>query len=215
MNEQPLLPQETKKSTWASIVAGFMFVFDFLKVILVALLIILPIRYFVFQPFIVSGSSMEPNFSDGQYLIIDEISYRFNEPTRGDVIVMHYPKNRKEFFIKRVIGLPEEKIEIDNGVVKIFNNEYPDGMVLSESYLPNQGLSFPHNTTVVGGENIIQLGQDEYFMMGDNRLASSDSRDWGPLKRSDIVGKVFVRALPLSEFSKFHNPVYTPATVTP
>jgi signal peptidase I len=152
---------------------------------------------------------MEPNFSNGQYLIIDELSYRLGDPQRGDVIVLHYPNDEKEYFIKRIIGLPGETVQIDNGSVTIFNKEYPQGTTLDESYLPNQGLSFPHNTLLVGGKKTLTLDSDQYFMMGDNRLASSDSRDWGPLKRSEMVGKVFIRAVPLSKFEKFHTPAYS------
>ena len=188
--------------------SSLLFIWDFLKVILVALVIILPIRYFIFQPFIVSGSSMVPNFQNGQYLIIDELSYRFHNPARGDVLVLKYPKDPKQYFIKRVIGLPGEKVGIDNGQVTIYNSDHPHGFVLDESYLPSQGLSFPHNSTIVGGKHIITLASNEYFMMGDNRLASSDSRDWGPLTRDGIVGKVFIRALPLSQFKAFSTPTY-------
>lgn len=184
------------------------FIWDFVKVIIIALAIILPIRYFIFQPFIVSGSSMEPNFSNGQYLIIDEISYRFNEPQRGDVVVIRYPKDRKQFFIKRVVGLPGETVTVDNGRVTIKNDKNPEGVTVNETYLPSQGLTFPHNTAIVGGRKTLTLKDGEYFMMGDNRLASSDSRDWGPLSRQDMIGKVFVRVLPLSEFSKFRTPAY-------
>ncbi len=206
MDEQNIQPNKTTSSKFSS--TAF-FLFDFLKVIVIAAVIILPIRYFVFQPFIVSGSSMEPNYSNGQYLIIDEISYHLGDPKRGDVVVLHYPNDPKQFFIKRVIGLPGEKVQIDNGSVTIFNKEYPDGKILDESYLPNQGLSFPHNTTIIGGKKTVELAADQYFMMGDNRLASSDSRDWGPLKRSGMVGKVFIRALPLSQFDKFNTPTYS------
>ncbi|MBI4049443.1 MAG: signal peptidase I [Candidatus Doudnabacteria bacterium] len=187
----------------------FGFIWDFFKVIIIALAIILPIRYFLFQPFIVSGSSMEPNFSHGEYLIIDEVSYRFGEPDRGDVVVMHFPKDRKQFFIKRIIGLPGETITIDSGRVTIKNKQYPEGQVLEESYLPNQGLTFPHNTALIGGKKSLTLGQDEYLVLGDNRLASSDSRDWGVLKQEEIVGRVFIRVLPLTEFSRFKTPEYS------
>lgn len=211
-------PEETNPTTFqtptqptkqSGVKGTLMFIWDFAKVILIALAIILPIRYFVFQPFIVSGSSMEPNYSNGQYLIIDELSYRFSEPKRGDVVVIRYPKDRKQFFIKRVIGLPGEKITVDNGRITIYNDANPDGVTLDESYLPSQGLSFPHNTAIVGGKKSIVLKSNEYFMMGDNRLASSDSRDWGPLNEKDLVGKVFVRVLPLSEFNKFQTPGYS------
>jgi signal peptidase I len=209
-SEQPTTVSSSPfKSTQRGMATTLFFVWDFVKVIVIALAIILPIRYFVFQPFIVSGSSMEPNFSNGQYLIIDEISYRFNEPTRGDVVVIRYPKDRKQFFIKRVVGLPGEQVLIDNGRVTIINDENPEGVTLSETYLPSQGLTFPHNTAIVGGRKSVTLKADEYFMMGDNRLASSDSRDWGILNRQDMIGKVFVRVLPLSEFMKFQTPQYS------
>jgi signal peptidase I len=208
-NTIPPQQEPPKKNPFANFWSGFLFVVDFLKVIIVALAIILPIRYFVFQPFVVSGSSMEPNYSNDQYLIIDEITYRMREPGRGEVIVFKYPNDRSQYFIKRVIGLPGEKVQVDNGRVTIYNDEHPDGITLDESYLPNQGLTFPHNSTMVGGKKTVQLKNDEYFVMGDNRLASSDSRDWGPLNRGDMVGKVFLRALPLTKFGKFNAPSYS------
>jgi signal peptidase I len=184
------------------------FVWDFSKIILIALAIIIPVRYFLFQPFVVSGSSMEPNFSNGEYLIIDEISYRFRGPTRGEVLVIRFPDDPKQFFIKRVVGLPGEQIKIENGVVIISNPENPNGINLEEIYLPNQGLTFPHNTELVGGKKVLTLGENEYFMLGDNRLGSSDSRDWGTLETDGIVGKVFLRALPFTEFGLFQAPEY-------
>lgn len=186
-------------------------IWDILKILVVAVIIIIPIRYFIFQPFIVSGSSMEPSFHNGEYLVIDEISYRFGDPQRGQVVVLHPPTAQsKEFYIKRIIGLPGEKIEIDNGKVTIFNSQHPNGKVLEEDYLPNQSLSYPHDTSIVGGRKILSLKDNEYFVMGDNRLASSDSRDWGPLPRKEIVGKVFVRALPFNKFRIFNQtPAYS------
>lgn len=194
------------KTAFSGFASTALLIWDFLKIVLVAVLIILPVRYFIFQPFIVSGSSMEPNFDNGQYLIIDEISYHFHAPQRGDVIVLHYPKDRKQFFIKRIIGLPGEKIKIENGRVTVFNGENSAGITLQESYLPNQGLTYPHDTLIVGGQKTLTLASDEYFMLGDNRLASSDSRDWGILKRSDMVGKVFLRVLPLNELKAYTKP---------
>lgn len=200
---EPTNPTPDNKTFSTGLTAAMLLVWDFLKIILVAVIIIIPIRYFVFQPFVVSGASMEPTFENGEYLVIDELTYHFSDPQRGQVVVMHYPKDPKQYFIKRVIGLPGEKIEIDNGKVTIFNTEHPNGQVLDEPYLSSQSFSYPHDAEVVGGRKVLTLGKDEYFMMGDNRLASSDSRDWGPLKRSDMVGKVFLRALPLNEFEVF------------
>ena len=202
------LTPDQDDSFFAGFTATMVFIWDFLKVLIVALAIILPIRYFIFQPFIVSGSSMEPNYSNKQYLIIDEISYRLNKPQRGEVVVLRYPNDPKQFFIKRIVGLPEEKIKIDNSRVTVYNDKYPDGIVLEEQYLSHQGITYPHNPGLVGGKKIITLKDNEYFVMGDNRLASSDSRDWGPLGHDKIIGKVFIRVLPLSTFSKFGIPEY-------
>ncbi len=195
--------QSSNRNFFGGFTSTALLVWDFLKIVLIALVIIVPIRYFVFQPFIVSGSSMEPNFQNGEYLIIDELSYRFHEPTRGDVVVMRYPRDEKQFFIKRVIGLPGEKVQIDNGKVTIFNEQNPKGITLDEKYLPNQGLTYEQDPILIGGEKTITLKSDEFFMLGDNRLHSSDSRSWGPLPRKDVIGKVFVRALPLNEFKVF------------
>ncbi|HEV8601543.1 MAG TPA: signal peptidase I [Patescibacteria group bacterium] len=205
--EDQLQNPPPQNSFFSGFLSSLIFVWDFLKVIIIALAVILPVRYFLFQPFIVSGSSMEPNFSHGQYLIIDELSYRLRAPIRGEVIVLHYPKDRKQFFIKRIVGLPGETVEIDNGRVTVTNAEQK--ITLEEPYLQNQGLTFPHNTTVVGGKKTITLSSTEYFMLGDNRLASSDSRDWGPLDKKDMVGRVLFRILPLPELARFKAPSYS------
>jgi signal peptidase I len=200
--EQPE-KQASNKNFFGGFSATALLVWDFLKIVLIALVIIVPIRYFVFQPFIVSGSSMEPNYHDGEYLIIDELSYHFGEPKRGDVVVMRYPRDEKQYFIKRVIGLPGEKIQIENGKVIIFNDKNPKGITVDEPYLPNQGLTYVQDPILIGDSKTITLRSDEYFVLGDNRLHSSDSRAWGPLPRKDVIGKVFVRVLPLNEFKVF------------
>ncbi len=151
-----------------------------------ALVIVIPVRMFIAQPFVVSGRSMDPTFENGQYLIIDELSYRFQEPTRGEVIVFRYPKNPKEFFIKRIIGLPGETVEIRNGRVIVWDGG--EQITLDEPYIVNTGN---------GTDITTSLGDDEYFVMGDNRPESSDSRVWGVLPRDDITGRVFLRLLPL------------------
>lgn len=200
--------QGSNKGFFGGFIPTLLLIWDFAKIVIIALIIILPIRYFVFQPFIVSGSSMETNFKNGQYLIIDELSYYFTDPQRGQVVVLRPPNNLKDYYIKRIIALPGEKIQLENstGRIIIYNNEHPDGMSLEEPYLSNQGLTYPENPSVLGGKKILTLGDDEYFLLGDNRLHSSDSRDWGPLPRNEIVGKVFMRLLPLNSFD-----VYTKA----
>jgi len=176
------------------------FVWEITKVIVLAALIVVPIRYFLFQPFVVRGNSMKPNFHSGDYLIVDEISYRFNEPKRGDVIVFDSPYNPSQHFIKRIIGLPNEKIKIKENKVLVYNS-YGERKVLEESqYLP---VDFQYDSNIS-----LELGPDEYFMMGDNRQFSSDSRNWGPIEKEHIIGRAFIKIFPFSAFAKIEGPSY-------
>lgn len=163
------------------------------RVLLISLAIVLPIRLFIAQPFIVRGASMEPNFEDREYLIVDEISFRFREPRRGEPIVFRFPRDPRQFFIKRIIGLPGERVEIRQGRVWIFNQESPEGMRLDEFYLDP-----PHRPTRPDGT--YSLSTDQYFVLGDNRDFSSDSRSWGLLEVDRIVGRAFFRAWPARRF---------------
>lgn len=166
------------------------FLSEIIRFSLVALLIVLPIRMFVAQPFIVSGASMETTFETGEYLIVDQLTYRFEEPKRGDVIIFRYPKDTTKYFIKRVIGLPGDTIKIAGNVVTITNPEHIEGVTLDEkSYV----LEMSPSTTLTE-----VLGVNEYFVMGDNRNASSDSRMWGVLQRDKIIGRAFLRLYPFS-----------------
>lgn len=163
---------------------------ELLKFVLIAAAIVFPIRLFIAQPFIVSGASMEPTFHNGQYLIVDELSYRFDAPARGDVIIFRYPRDPKEFFIKRIIALPEETVAISGSGITVTRT---DGsmLTLEEPYLVNKGN---------GSSETYTLEADEYFVMGDNRPESSDSRVWGPLPRDNIIGRAFIRLLPIDQF---------------
>lgn len=172
------------------------FSFETIRVVIVSLIIIFVVRSFVIQPFFVKGSSMEPNFEDGDYLIVNEIGYRLEEPKRGEVIIFRYPNDPSEFFIKRVIGLPGETVEIKDGIIKIYNKENPNGFVLDESgYLASSVLTSGSVSEI--------LKEDEYYVLGDNRIASSDSRRWGVLPKHYIVGKAWVRAWPFDDFKVF------------
>ena len=174
---------------------------EFAKVIILALLIALPIRYFIAQPFIVKGQSMEPNFDDREYLVIDELTYQFREPERGEVVVFRYPNNTKEFFIKRIIGMPGETVTIKNGEILIKNRgEGSEQFVLQESYLPSDLKTFPEKEYV--------LGEVQYLVLGDNRRNSSDSRIWGPLDKKFITGRAFFRAWPPGKFGLIPEPNY-------
>ncbi len=176
----------------------FSFVLETIKVVILAAVIVIPIRYFIFQPFFVQGISMEPNFGSGDYLIIDEITYRFRDPQRGEVVVFKYPKNPSQRYIKRIIGLPGEAIEIKEGKIIIIDEA--ESQTLDESgYLPLGQTS---------GNIRVSLLENEYFVLGDNRAFSSDSRRWGPLPRENIVGRVYIRAWPFTALAKFEAPAY-------
>ena len=177
------------------ILSSFLEVF---KIVIIALLVVIPIRYFLFQPFVVRGISMEPNFHSGDYLIVDEISYRFSQPKRGDVIVFKYPKTPSQRFIKRIIGLPNETIEINNGKIIVYSSEEV-GQILDES----EYFSSYQNTV---GKSITKLGSNEYFVLGDNRAFSSDSRKWGSLPVDNIIGKVFSRVFSFAAFVRKEIP---------
>lgn len=164
---------------------------DLLKFAIVALIIVIPIRMWIAQPFVVSGESMYPTFDNGQYLIIDEISYILGNAQRGDVVVFRYPNDTKRFFIKRVIGLPNEKIIVNNGEVTIINKEHPDGFKMIEPYINEKFFT----------GSTYETKDNEYFVMGDNRNRSSDSRFWGILPKNLMIGKVFLRLLPIKTVS--------------
>ena len=153
-------------------------------------MIILPIRYFLIQPFYVKGASMEPNFFDHEYLIIDEINYRFKAPTRGDVIVFRYPKDPQEYFIKRIVGLPGERVQFKDGDVYVYNQQNPQGLRLDDSYLT------PGIKTYGLSEDPVDVGTDDFFVLGDNRMASKDSRSFGSVNRSFFIGRVVFRGWP-------------------
>lgn len=173
----------------------FKFSWDIAKVAVIALVLAGLVRYFLVQPFFVEGASMEPNFENGEYLLVDELSYYFRPVERGEVLVFRYPLDTSKYYIKRVIGLPKETVEIKNGQVKIYNEKYSDGLVLDESYLPK-------NLTTTG-EIKKKLADDEYFVLGDNRAVSYDSRRWGALTKDDIIGRVWVRAWPINRAAVF------------
>jgi len=176
-----------------------LFFWETLQVVLLSLLIVIPIRVFVFQPFIVRGISMEPSFHAGDYLIVDELSFRFREPKRGEVIVFRFPGDPSQRYIKRIIGLPRETVVIEAGRVKIISES-------SEFWL-DESFYLPGN--VFSGDNFKKsLGSDEYFVMGDNRAHSSDSRLWGAVKKELIIGRVILRLWPPSAFAKVEAPVY-------
>lgn len=173
---------------------------EFIKVALLAGITIALVRYYLFKPFYVKGASMEPNFYDHEYLIIDELSYRFHQPRRGEVVVFKYPNNHQEYFLKRIIGLPGERVKISANKVTIYNSEHPEGLLLTENYLSKDIMT--------EGEVNLSLSKDQYFVMGDNRENSFDSRRFGKVDSSLIVGRTWLRGWPLSRIQIFETPKY-------
>ncbi|MDP3982109.1 MAG: signal peptidase I [bacterium] len=181
--------------------AIFLFIVELAKIVLIAIVIVVPIRAFVFQPFLVRGDSMQPNFANGDYLIVEELSYRFRDPKRGETVVFRFPQNPSSRYIKRIIGLPGEAVQIRNNQIIIETSlGSSDILVLNEtSYLPG--------AQTVGSSRTV-LGKDEYFVLGDNRQFSSDSRQWGILPEDHIIGRALLRVFPVQTFAKFSIPQY-------
>lgn len=178
---------------------------DLFTLALLIVLVVIPIRVFIITPFVVDGASMHPTFEHLDYLIVDEVVYRFTSPRRGDVIVFRYPKDPSIFYIKRVIGLPGETVSIHRGSVTITGAD-GERFALPEPYIVNEDATYTKSVTLRTGE---------YFVLGDNRPNSSDSRVWGPLPRKDVIGRVDVRLLPLARAGLFPGTAsYTISTTT-
>ena len=163
---------------------------ELIKIVFISLAIVIPFRFYIAQPFIVDGASMDPTFETGNYLIVDEITYHFKTPERGSILIFKYPENPSKSFIKRVIGLPNETVLISSGKVTIINSQYPNGILLDEPYIKlKKDEDFNYT-----------LGTDEYFVLGDNRSSSADSRIWGSVPKENIIGRPIIRFFPPSIF---------------
>jgi signal peptidase I len=184
---------------------------EVIEIAAIAIVSVIIVRVYLVQPFLVSGSSMVPTFQDGNYVLGDEFTYRVHPPERGDVIVFHDPQDWSTYFIKRVIGLPGEKIEINDNKITVFNMTHPKGLVLDESYLPAGTPVSPNacdGGSLASGVCTYTLSSSTYLALGDNRSESYDSRSWGPLPMNNIVGLVRVRLWPLNEITAFTPPRY-------
>lgn len=170
---------------------------DFIQTLVVFGAIFILFYIFIAQPHKVSGSSMFPTFKDGDYIITEKLSYRFNTPQRGDVIVLKNPKDESQDFIKRVIALPGDQLKVATGLV------YLNGALLPEAYLPSGTLTNGRSFLNEGTE--IKAGDNQYFVFGDNREHSSDSREWGPVTKEEIIGRVFLRYWPPQSFGIFKH----------
>lgn len=200
MEEQPKeqQPVEPHSRARSFVLLGIEFSFEFIKTTLIVVIVALVFRYFLIQPFIVVGQSMEPNFHDKEYLVIDKLSYKIRVPKRGEVIIFHPPQSPRESYIKRIIGLPGEKVEVKSG------NIYINGKLLKESYIMHDAGS-----AISTNDMTVQLQDNEFFVFGDNRDHSSDSREIGPIPKSNIQGKVAIILFPISNISIPKTPSYS------
>lgn len=177
--------------------AGLFFL-ELIKVAALAGVTIFLVRYYLFKPFYVKGQSMEPSFYEKEYLIIDELTYRFRVIERGEVVVFRAPIDRQDYYLKRVVGLPGERVRVEDNKVIIYNQAYPQGVVVEEKYLEED----------TPGAVTVNLGPDQYYVLGDNRDASFDSRRFGPVNRGDIIGRAWFRGWPFHRITTFRSPEY-------
>lgn len=173
----------------------FEFIWDLLKTAIIVVVVAFAVKFFLLQPYIVDGNSMLPNFENEECLLVEKVSYRFKSPKRGDVIVFHPPGQNSINYIKRIVGLPNERIEILENKIKIYNDKYPDGIFLDESYIPSSYLTVSEKS-----DGLYTVGNNEYFVLGDNREHSSDSREWGNLPETNILGKAWLEIFPFKNF---------------
>lgn len=177
-------PQDKSKKAKLKGIIKELFIFG-----AIAFGIVLPFRIYIAEPYLVDGRSMDPTFETGDYLIVDKLSYRSSEPKRNSVVIFKYPNDPKKSFIKRVIGLPGETIIMNGNVVTIKNTANPAGFVVDQSYVTHEAPSSFTKT----------LAEDEFFVMGDNRTESFDSRSWGALNKKYILGEPVLRLWPLKK----------------
>lgn len=171
--------------------------FEVFETVAIAIVAVVLIRTFIAQPFLVSGASMEPSFYNGDYLLVDELAYRFREPERGEVIVFRNPIDGSAYYIKRIIGMPGERIVLENGTITVYRGDVMQ--TLDELYITDSIPRGQYETT---------LQKEEYYVLGDNRGFSFDSRNWGPLPEDRIVGLVRLRLWPVNSAKAITAPAY-------
>jgi signal peptidase I len=205
--EQEVIAHDTErehpKRGGSAIAELFEFIWETAKVVIIALVIILPIRYYLVQPFFVKGQSMFPTFHDKEYILVDKWTYRTSKPQRGEVVVFRAPTNPNDFFIKRIVGLPGERVVVESDSIRIYNAEFPNGFTLDEAtYLPDSYFT--------AGMIDRTLEAEEYFLFGDNREHSSDSRAFGPVTKDAFAGAAWLRLWPLDRIGFIEDTVYPP-----
>ena len=196
--ESPTPSPVRRNETWS-------FLVELIKTAVIVLVFAYLIRVFVLQPYIVDGTSMFPEFHNGDYLLVDKLTYRFEAPKRGDIIVFKYPKDTSFNYVKRIIGLPGDTIRIENSKVYVYDSANPNGAPLTEPYVLPGNTTLPDSGT---GQSEFVVPANNYFVLGDNRMGSSDSRDWGDVPDSDVIGRVLVLAYPFDRISIYPHATY-------
>lgn len=207
--DEPLLKKKFHPTIQHEIIEYLLY---FLRVFLTVSIVYLFIRSSVFDVVSVSGNSMLPSYSNGDTVYVNLISSKISDYRRGEVVILRAPgpcSNKKDLYIKRIIGLPGERVGFENGKVYIYNDSFPKGTVLDEgdylaSDIPTNKLGAQSNSRIVEP----QLASNEYYVLGDNRNNSSDSRSCGPVTKEAIIGKGFFRSLPPSKAGLFVEPRY-------
>lgn len=204
-NSDPIADDTARVISEHPIAYVFRYIYEIIKTVIVILVIALVIRTFLIQPFVVDGNSMEPTFHNAEYLMVEKVHYTLSTPQRGDIIVFKYPLNPSLNYVKRVIGLPGDRVVIANGKVVIFNNDHTEGLTLDETYLSASQLTRVNGD---GRERSWVVAPDSFFVMGDNRDHSDDSRSWGLVPKANVVGKVWVTVYPVNEFGLVQHATY-------
>lgn len=199
MEEQNQDAQQNEPSRESSLIQKLgQFSFEAIKIVVLASITVFVVRSYIFKPFYVKGSSMQPSFNEHDYLIVDQLTYNFREPKRGEVVVFRPPVGQRDYYLKRIIGLPGERVRIEKGKVIVCDVSCE---VLKEKYIRKDDLNLE-------GTYSVTLGGDQYFVLGDNRDNSSDSRIFGPIDREAIVGKIWFRGYPIPRIDEFDPPKY-------
>ena len=175
-------------------------IFDFLQGIVVILAVLVMVYLFIMSPQEINGASMEPNFHNGEYILTNKVLYKFRDPIRGDVVIFKSPKNKEVDYIKRIIGLPGDTVKLES------NSFYVNGQKVEEPYLAPDVVVFGGSFLREGEEIVVSPGM--YFVAGDNRPHSSDSREFGPVVKEDFIGAAFFRYWPFSQLGVLPHPTY-------
>lgn len=195
-------PREPESGTPREFAKGvFSVILEFVITVVIIFAVSFVIRMFVLQPFVVEGQSMEPNFHNQEYLLAEKITKYFTDYKRGDVIIFKSPSEDINL-IKRIIGLPGEKVVVEDGKISIYKNPYsPKATLVEEDYiLPDES----QNQEPIE----VTLEKNQYFVFGDNRTNSVDSRSFGPISKDNIIGKVWLTAFPITNLQLFKTPEY-------